>query len=155
MISIRIIDFLFWNARPSRSYFECLLLYPKLITIGLLPPFATLGKNRFTFSISLQTANFTCILPLKLLKRGFHHTLEKLIVSWIWVDRIGQFWRFQYVLIQKICEIWRVTTKNLINENSACQLTPNSNAARKLYVSDIFVQVCRPVCTLWGKGIRL
>ena len=48
------------------------------------------------------------------------------------MDRIGWFWRFQRVWTQKICEILWVIIKTMINENSAYQLTPNSNAVGNL-----------------------
>ena len=48
------------------------------------------------------------------------------------MDRIGWFWRFQRVRTQKICEILWVIIKTMINENSAYQLTPNSNAVGNL-----------------------
>ena len=49
------------------------------------------------------------------------------------IDRIVQFWRFQRVGTQKICEISWVIIKNVWNENSACQLTQNSNAVCNFY----------------------
>ena len=45
------------------------------------------------------------------------------------IVRIGRFCRFQRYKTGKICEISWVVINNSWNENSACQLTQNSNAA--------------------------
>ena len=59
------------------------------------------------------------------------------------IDRIVQFWRFQCVGTQKICEISWVIIKNVWNENSACQLTQNSNAVCNFYSKIDYAQNLR------------
>ena len=57
----------------------------------------------------------TCLKPFSLI-------LAK--VKWKFkILRIGQFWQFQRVWTQKICEILWVIIKNSWIENSTCQLT--------------------------------